>query len=446
MGSFFYYLLSKVFEKVINNQLTEFIEDNDILPATQFGFRKKLSTSNAVELLVQEIQKSKRNKEKSLAIFIDVSKAFDCCNHDVIFSKLGSIGLSENGIKLFRSYFKDRKQAVWLNGAVSNMVQVEMGVGQGTILGPTLFSLYLYDLPTSLDCLTIQFADDTTLYISAKNDTDLNLKADRELNKLFNWMKDNGLTINESKTKMMQFLGTETNLKLNNIPIKKCGESTSEKYFNMLGILIDPKLTWKYHIDNVINKLLKGKYALFRFRHSLNLRSRTLIYNSLINSHLRYGISLWGNSSKPLLKKLLIETKKCIRLITPGKIHTDPIFKNNKILKLSDLYQHELNIQSWKYYQNLLPIAITNNLERRANNIDLRRDVELKCPTVSHDSDKSQYDYNIIKNINSLDNMIKTIDKVNKVKRLLKLNYLDKYRNSVTCTLPTCRECSHTTG
>ena len=188
--------LSKIFEKVINNQLTEFIEDNDIISKTQFGFRKNMSTTNAVELLVQSIQKSKRDKEKSVAIFIDVSKAFDCCNHEIIFSKLASIGLSSKGVDLFRSYFKDRKQAVRIDNDTSDLVDVEIGVGQGTILGPTLFSLYLYDLPNALDCLTIQFADDTTLYLTAPNNAELKVKSDTALNKLYNWMKDNGLTIN----------------------------------------------------------------------------------------------------------------------------------------------------------------------------------------------------------------------------------------------------------
>ena len=433
--------LSKIFEKVINNQLTEFIEDNDIISKTQFGFRKNMSTTNAVELLVQSIQKSKRDKEKSVAIFIDVSKAFDCCNHEIIFSKLASIGLSSKGVDLFRSYFKDRKQVVRIDNDTSDLVDVEIGVGQGTILGPTLFSLYLYDLPNALDCLTIQFADDTTLYLTAPNNAELKVKSDTALNKLYNWMKDNGLTINEAKTKMIQFLGSGLALDLNGIPITKCGENENEKYFNMLGVLLDQRLTWKYHKDKVINKLYKGKYALYRFRKSLNKRSRFLIYHSLINSHLRYGITLWGNFNGPALKKLIIENKKCIRLIAPGKIHTDPIFKSAKILKLVDLHKHEFYLQSWKFFQQKLPESIDTNLERRINNINLRYDTSLLKPRVLHNTDNYQYDINLIKNINTLDPALRHIININKAKKTFKNMLLDKYKPVVTCNLPTCKEC-----
>ena len=93
---------------------------------------------------------------------------------------------------------------------------------------------------------------------------------------------------------MIQFLGNNLNISLNGVPIMKCGPTEMEKSMNFLGVILDTNLTWKYHIENVIGKLNKGRYALFRFRNSLNKRSKALLYNSFINSHLRYGISLWG--------------------------------------------------------------------------------------------------------------------------------------------------------
>ena len=433
--------LSKIFEKVINIQLTEFMEDNNILPDTQFGFRKQKSTSNAVELLTQAIQQSKRKSEKAVAIFIDVSKAFDCCNHEIILNKLRNIGLSDRGVSLFTSYFKNRYQAVKLDNEISEKVEISMGVGQGTILGPTLFSLYLYDLPLHLNSLTIQFADDTTLYITAKTESELKSKAETQLAKLYNWMKDNGLTINESKTKMIQFLGKHLSLSLNGVQICKCGVRENEKSFNMLGILIDDKLTWKYHIDKIISKINKGRYALYKFRNILNRRSKLLIFNSLVNSHFRYGITLWGHSLGPEFKKLITTSKKCVRLLSIGHYHTDPIYRETKILKIRDLYKQEMLLQSWKYYQHKLPTAIIDNLERNNNLRDLRQQTHLLVPRLMNTKDKHQFDYNLITNINNLDAALKNIDKLTKLKRILKKSFLRTYREVVTCNLPTCREC-----
>ena len=150
----------------------ENIESNEILPETQFGFRSGRSTINAVENLVQHIQIAKRNKELVGVIFVDVSKAFDCCSHSIIVSKLKSIGLDTQGVKLFKSYLSNRVQSVLYNGEKSDTVKIEIGVGQGTILGPWLFNLYIHDLTSQLSCTTIQFADDTSLIIKGKNEID----------------------------------------------------------------------------------------------------------------------------------------------------------------------------------------------------------------------------------------------------------------------------------
>ena len=284
--------LSKIFEKALKVQLMENIESNEILPETQFGFRSGRSTINAVENLVQHIQIAKRNKELVGVIFVDVSKAFDCCSHSIILSKLKSIGLDTQGVKLFKSYLSNRVQSVLYNGEKSDTVKIEIGVGQGTILGPSLFNLYIHDLTSQLNCTTIQFADDTSLIIKGKNEIKLKNNAEAELKKLYTWFKDNGLTINADKTRFMQFSGKQVKICLNNTEIKACGSREHEKSFTLLGVEIDDKLEWSSHIEKVINKLSKGTYALYKFKKLLPTKTKLLLYNSFIMSHLRYGISI----------------------------------------------------------------------------------------------------------------------------------------------------------
>ena len=433
--------ISKIFEKLINTQLTEQIEDNDILPNTQFGFRKGKNTINAVELLVQEIQKAKILKEKVLCVFIDVSKAFDCCNHEILLNKLKSIGLNKTGVNLFKSYFSHRYQSVYIDEHRSENVEITMGVGQGTILGPTLFSLYLHDLPKSLDCLTIQFADDTTLLIKAKTEEELIVKTGLIMDATFRWLKDNGLTINQDKTRVMQFTGQDIPVTLNNQVIKRCGPNENEKYFNMLGIYLDKHLKWDYHIEKISCKISKGLYTLSKFSNIINTKSKLLVYHSLIASHLRYGISLWGKSFCHGINGLEKSLKQSMRRIENGKYHTDPIRKRHKILKLKDLYNQEMTIQAWKYYNKQLPSAIDNNLERRNIAHELRHDSLIKLPRITSSSDKNQFDYNLCNAINKLDLLIKNVRNLKSLKLFTKTRLVAKYKNIVTCNLPTCYEC-----
>ena len=280
--------------------------------------------------------------------------------------------------------------------------------------------------------MTIQFADDTTLFITGSNDNDLKQKAERELIKLSTWMKDNGLTINESKSKMIQFSGTGLNLSLNGIPIIKCGSTENEKFFNFLGVLIDDRLTWKYHVDKVLSKINKGRYALYKFNNSLSRRCKLLLYHSLVNSHLRYGISLWGLSVGPGMKKLISNSKYC-----------DPLYRELKILKIKDLYRQEMQLQSWKYFQLKLPTSISNNLTNRPNRRDLRNNQQLVTPRLTHTSDKTQFDYSLIKHINTLRvTPLTNIININKAKRYIKNSLINTYSEVVACNLPTCKECN----
>ena len=299
------------------------------------------------------------------------------------------------GIDLFKSYFTKRYQTVSIDNELSEKVEIKMGVGQGTILGPTLFNLYLHDLPKTLNCLTIQFADDTTLFITGKTEEELELKVDEQLGKVFNWLKDNGLSINQEKTRIIQFSGKDIRVTLNGEELTKCNPNETEKFFNLLGIHIDKQLKWNYHLEKILCKLGKGLYTLSRFKYSLSKKSKLLIFHSLIMSHLRYGISLWGKSKGPNFNKIIKTVKTGLRKIEIGKIHTDPIYKKYSLLKLSDIYKQEMTCQAWKYFNRTLPQAIDSNLTRRNIAHELRHESRVDLPRILKPSDKNQYEYSL---------------------------------------------------
>ena len=326
-------------------------------------------------------------------------------------------------------------------GEKSDTEKIEIGVGQGTILGPCLFNLYIHDLVRSIDCKTIQFADDTTILITATNEQELKQKVEEQLNKLFVWFQRNGLTINPDKTRFMQFNGKRITVSLCNKIITRCGANESEKSFNLLGIELDEKLNWLSHLDKILNKVKKGTFTLYKYRYILPSKTKVLLYNSFIMPHLRYGISLWGKVRNSIYGKLRIQNKKALRNLCTNRIHTERIQKEFKLLKIEDIYTYEMSIKAWKYNKELVPISMSDFLQRRNIGRNLRRSNETVTPRSLSTHDNIQYDIKICNYVNDLKNDLKNLTKIEHVKRKLKTQILHRYNMEVNCTSPTCKEC-----
>jgi hypothetical protein len=163
--------LSKVFERIILNQLMQFLERNEIMSAAQYGFLKKVSTKTALVNFHEHVLSLLDNKGTvGLGVFIDLAKAFDTVNHTILLEKLALYGLQKNALALLASYLSNRTQVVIIDGVKSKPMKITCGVPQGSILGPLLFILYINDLP---NCLThakpFIFADDTNLFLHMSN-------------------------------------------------------------------------------------------------------------------------------------------------------------------------------------------------------------------------------------------------------------------------------------
>ena len=134
----------------------------------QFGFCKEHSTLHPMVHFMNKITAALENKMHTIAIFCDLRKAFDSCDHKILLCKLRRMGLSGTELLWFENYLTNRLQSVFINGAYSSLLTTEIGVPQGSILGPLLFLIYINDLPNSSELITFLFADDTTLMHSNK--------------------------------------------------------------------------------------------------------------------------------------------------------------------------------------------------------------------------------------------------------------------------------------
>ena len=196
-------------------RLSDYLEKNELLSKFQFGFRKEHSTVHPRVHFMKKITNALENKLHTIAIFCDLRKAFDSCNHNILLNKLRGLALSGTTLLWFENYLKNRKQFVFLNGSHSSSLTTRVGVPQGSILGPLLFLIYINDLPDASDLLTLLFADDTTLLFSHSDINELVSIVNFQFRKVVKFCRTHELSLHPQKTKFMLFSNSQIAKNLN---------------------------------------------------------------------------------------------------------------------------------------------------------------------------------------------------------------------------------------
>ena len=248
---------SKIFERILYNQMINFIEQNNILSITQYGFRNGLSTENAIINFIDKIHTGLEKRQHTAAIFMDLSKAFDVLDHQILATKLAHYGFRGTFLELLLNFISNRNYFVSTNGSKSITKTVNIGVPQGSTLGPLLFLLYINDMCNSSSELDFnQFADDTTLTLSGPDLHPLTQVLETELEKVLDWLVVNKLIINLTKTHSMLF----TNKKEERIISIRARDTVLEQKSEckFLGVIVDDDINWKPHINYISSKILEA--------------------------------------------------------------------------------------------------------------------------------------------------------------------------------------------
>ena len=341
-------IFDKIMEKLMHKRLYNFLNSQNILFENQFGFRKNNSTTFALIEITEKIKETIDNKKYGCGIFIDLRKAFDTVNHNILLNKLEHYGIRGTALQWFKSYLYNRQQYVFHNGESSSLQYITCGVPQGSVLGPLLFLLYINDLPNISKVLQFYlFADDTNIYCETDTPDKLELTINKELKKLRNWLIVNRLSLNVDKTNFVIFHPYNKPPK-QKITLKIHKNAISEKdHVKYLGIIIDSTLTWGKHIDNLSTKLSKNIGLLYKIRPFVNMKLMKTLYYSLIYSHLNYAIEVWGSADNIHMNRILILQKKFVRLITFSDkrqcdysfLPSNPLFYTLKFHKIHDIFK-----------------------------------------------------------------------------------------------------------
>jgi hypothetical protein len=347
---------SKILEKIVQISLTNHLELNNLLYTHQYGFLRNRSTEHNLTQVINHISLALNNGNFSIGVFLDLKKAFDVCDHHILLAKLSKYGITGLALEWFKSYLSGRKQVVDISNNFSTPQNLDISVIQGSLLGPTLFLIYINDFPNCTTLLSFLFADDTTVLKSGPCLSDLIPIVNSELKKMANWFRCNKMAINTSKTKFIIFHNKGKVVNMQNLSILIDDNDNPSlidpskihvlerihnnhpdppmRSFKLLGINLDENLTLNSHFSLLCNKLSRALFILRQSKNLLPPPALKTLYFSLFHCHLAYCPIILSVSSQSNINKVSLLQRKAIRTITSSNYndHANPLFHQLNIL------------------------------------------------------------------------------------------------------------------
>ena len=381
-------VLTKIVERHVHKHFYNFLDQYNLISEFQSGFRKHHSCDTSLTYLFNDWVNNLDNGNIIGNVSVDMRKAFDVINFDILLSKLALYGCSSDTVKWFESYVKHRKQYVHnkFNNSISETHETSYGVPQGSILGPLLFVVYINDFFVCINkCNYNQYADDTNVYAVGSDIYEIENKLIHDLLEVGKWCENSRLVINQNKSNSMiicspykiRFLtDTNMNLFLNGSNL----ESTNSQ--KILGLHFDNHLKFDGHIECLCKKMLSLSGLLWRIRLFLPETAKLLFYNSYFVPLMDYCITVWGQTNKTLIDKIYKIQKRILRVVSndyfcDGKLL---FLKYNNVMYVYERIEFQTAILVYKslfenvpsYLQNMFEFSgINHNYNLRNNETNL---------------------------------------------------------------------------
>ena len=423
--------VARVFERLIYDQLYNYLNDNNLIDTQQSGFRSLHSTVTALLDLTNDWCVNIDKKCVNGAIFLDLKKAFDTVNHQILLKKLEYFGFDPTAITFFHSYLSNRKQQCNVNGVNSDLLHVSCGVPQGTILGPLLFLMYINDLPNCLKyCTARLYADDTSLTVSGSHIPDIENVMNIDLGHVTLWLIANKLSLNILKSECMiigsrQRIATlegDLNLSVNGISLKRV------KHTKCLGVHIDENLTWAKHVEYITKKVVCNISILRKVSSTLTPDNRNTVYKSIIEPYFNYCSPVWDSIGDTLSKKLQRLQNRAAGIVTglschPKSVRSKQILNQLGWSSLAEMRKQQKAIMMYKIVHGLAPSYLTDMFtEQKGSKIyDLRESkLSLEIPPARTSQFRNCFAFTGALTSNALPDHIKEQSPVSAFKRKIK--------------------------
>ena len=369
--------LSKIFETIMYKDIYHYMENK--LSPYLCGFRKGYSTQYCLMAMLERFRKALDNKNKFGALLTDLSKAFDCINHELLIAKMEAYGFDFVSLKMILSYLTGRKHRTKVNNYLSKWADIISGVPQGSILGPLLFNIYINDIFFfAQEDRIANYADDTTPYAIETNYTEMLDTLQLETQILIKWFDTNFFKLNADKCELL------VSHRNNDLSLDVGGKIViCKKSVKLLGIKIDNQLTFNEHISSICKKVSLKLHALARVSHLMHQRKLRLLMKAFIESQFSYCSLIWMFHTRTLNNRINHLHERALRLVYND--HTSSfqqLLTQDKSFTIHDRNLQKLATEMFKVKNNLCPRFMHSIFPEAVNTYNLRNNPSFRTENI----------------------------------------------------------------
>lgn len=329
--------LSKILERLILARMNRHLESEEIIPHEQFGFKVGHSTVHQLARITQKVKRGFLTGKSTGMVLLDVEKAYDSVWQDAVVYKLLRSNLQPYLVKIVESFLTNRSFLVTVNGESSTVHNIPFGVPQGSVLSPTLYNILTSDVPMVDGVSYAFFADDTAFLASDKDPQIVVTHLQAAQNNLEDFQRKWRIKLNAGKTQSIFFTRRRVARHLPRRSVKVNGQPTTwDDEVKYLGVVLDKKLTFDKHVNQIIGKVdrsTKALYSLLNRRSKLRIKNKSLVVKCIIRPMMTYASAVWGCCAKSHRKRLQVKQNKLLKMTH----NLDPWYPTDDLHKLAGI-------------------------------------------------------------------------------------------------------------